>query len=112
MLVELRRWRKVGFRFDALAAYMMCEQHGVDLDEIEKIPQTEVRPSWIWNAHKSYCMRKYRRPRFTYNQMKRYIGTMQQRDYEKLLEAMMSKEESKKKVQNGQKCSLQDGNTE
>jgi len=91
MLVELKRWgRKVGFRFDAQAAMLMCEQFGVELSDMDKIPAEEATAAWVWNAHKSYCMRKFRRPRYNYRQMKRFIGLMPKQEWDRMLEAMLT----------------------
>jgi len=91
MLVELKRWgRTVGFRFDALAVMEMCKQFNVELHEVDKIPREENTVAWVWNAHKSYCMSKYRRPRYSYRQMKRFIGLMPKKEWDMLLEAMLS----------------------
>ena len=89
MLVELKRkCRVVGFRFDVHAALLMCQQFGVELYEIDKIPRTEVTSAWVWNAHKSYCMDKYKRPRYDYDQMKKFIGLMPKKEWDTILAAM------------------------
>ena len=89
MIIELKRWwRIVGFRFDAQAAFLLCEQFGVDLSDMDKIPKEEITPAWVWSAHKSYCMQKYRKPRYAYKQMKKFIGLMPKAEWDLLLDAM------------------------
>lgn len=88
-MIVLRRWfRKVGFRFDAQAAMLMCEQFGVELSDMDKIPRDEYVPAWCWNAHRSYSMYNYRRPRYDYKGMKRFIAFMPKQEWDLMLEAM------------------------
>lgn len=90
MIVELKRWwRVVGFRFDAQAAMLLCEQFGVDLSDMDKIPKDEITPAWIWNAHKSYSMQKYRKPRYGYKRMKIFIEVMPVKEWTLMMEAML-----------------------
>lgn len=113
MTVEIKRRfrRTVGFRFDAMAAWLMCQQHGVDLDSMDKIPKDEYISSWVWAAHRSYSMLKYRKPVFTYVQMKRFIARMRKSKWDLLLQAMTqtkAPETDKKKVQHGENSLSQD----
>jgi len=113
MTVELRkRLRRVGFRFDALAAWLLCQQYKVDLDGMDKIPKDEYINSWVWSAHRSYCMLKYKKP-IQYEQMKRFINRLHKSEWDMLLKAMtMVRSESKddkKKVQPGGNSLSQDG---
>ena len=102
MIVELKkRFRIVGFRFDAMAALLMCQQHKAELDELDKIPKDDYLPSWIWSAHRSYCMLNYKKPGYTYEQMKKFIDAMRKSEWDKLLKAMNSVKapaDGKKKV--------------
>lgn len=104
MIAELRRWyRRIGFRFDALAAKLLCEQFGVDLDSMDKIPKEEYIAAWVWNAHKSYSMYRYKKPVYSYAKMKKFIALMPKSEWdEKILPAMYAssppdEEGSKKK---------------
>jgi hypothetical protein len=115
MTVEIKRRfrvRPVGFRFDALAAWLMCQQYGVDLNGMDKIPREEYVSSWVWSAHKSFCMMHYREP-MPYAKMKKFIARMRKTEWDMLLAAMTEvkspPEEDKKKVQPGQSSLSQDG---
>ena len=90
MLAELKRWHGVvGFRFDALAAKLLCEQYGVDLDGMDKIPKEEYVAAWVYNAHKSYCMHKYRRPKYDFKGMKKFLAGMRKQEWDgEILPAM------------------------
>ena len=89
MTIELKRWwRTVGFRFDAQAAFLMCEQFGVDLSDMDKIPKDEITPAWIWNAHRSHSMQRYKKPLYSYQSMKKFIGLMPKSEWDLILEAM------------------------
>ena len=90
----------MGFRFDALAAWLMCEQHRVDLSEMDKIPSDDYLPSWVWSAHRSYCMFERTKDRYDYEGMKKFINCMPKSDWDKIIECMRSTKapESKKKV--------------
>jgi hypothetical protein len=117
MIVEIKRRfrRAVGFRFDAMAAWLMCQQHGVDLDSMDKIPKEEYVFSWVWSAHRSFCMMRYRKP-MNYEWMKHYIARMRKSDWDKVLEAMTDtrtpESNDKKKVQPGENSLSQDGRQE
>ena len=90
MLAELKRWRGVvGFRFDALAGKLLCEQFGVDLDSMDKIPKEEYIAAWVYNAHKSYSMYRYRRPKYDYKGIQRLLENMKKSEWdEKMVPAM------------------------
>lgn len=106
MVVEIKKRfrRPVGFRFDALAAFLLCQHHGVDLNTMDKIPPGEYVSSWVWSAHRSYCMLRYKEP-MRYEKMKRYIARMRKTEWDGLLKAMTSVKaeggDDKKKVQLG-----------
>jgi hypothetical protein len=107
--------RTVGFRFDAMAAWLLCQYWGVDLNGMDKIPADEYVSSWVWSAHRSYSMQRYRKPVLTHEQMKRYINRMRKTEWDQLLQAMTSSkapETDKKKVEPGQSSSSQDGQQE
>ena len=103
-MIVLRRWfRKVGFRFDAQAALLMCEQFEVELSDMDKIPKDEYVPAWCYNAHRSYSMWNYRKPHYHYSgarkfvwrwpfiqiSMKKFIGLMPKREWDLLLAEMV-----------------------
>ena len=117
MVVEIkRRFRHpVGFRFDALAAFLLCQQWGVDLNTQDKIPRDEYVSSWVWSAHRSFCMLRYREP-MTYKKMIRFINRMRKAEWDMLLKAMtevkVDETDDKKKVQLGQNSSSPDGRQE
>ena len=117
MIVEIKRRlrRAVGFRFDAMAAFLMCQHHGVGLDKLDDIPKTEYTISWVWSAHRSFCMLRYRKP-MSYQAMKRFVARMRKSEWDAVLEAMVStgtpKDDGKKKVQHGENSSSQDGRQE
>jgi len=106
MVVEIKKRfrRPVGFRFDAMAVFLICEQYGIDLDGMDKIPKDEYVTSWVWSGHRSFCMLNYRKP-MTFEQMKRYIARMRKTEWDKILDAMANMkaegDEDKKKVQPG-----------
>jgi len=113
MVVEIkRRFRHpVGFRFDALAAFLLCQQWGVDLNTQDKIPKDEYVSSWVWSAHRSFCMLRYKEP-MPYERMKRFIDRMRKVEWDALLRAMTKvggESDDKKKAQPGGNSSLQDG---
>jgi len=118
MVVEIKRrftLKPIGFRFDAMAAFLMCEQHGVDLNSMDKIPKEEYVSSWVWCAHKSFCVMRYRRP-MTYDKMKKFISRMRKTEWDLLLANMVAtrapETDDKKKVQPGENSSLPDGKQE
>ena len=117
IIVLKKRFRKVGFRFDALAAWLMCQQHGVDLNEMDKIPPDEYLASWVWSAHRSWSMFARKRDVYDYKGMKCYIERMQKSEWDKVIKAMSSSRapESKKKaeaVNHGTTSLSQDGGPE
>jgi len=116
MIVKInRRLRVVGFRFDAMAAFLMCQHHGVDLDKLDDIPKAEYTPSWVWSAHRSYCMLQYKKP-MSYDKMKVFIARMRKSEWDTIIQGMASasapEADSKKKVQPGENFSSQDGRQE
>jgi hypothetical protein len=106
-IVFRRIHRKYGFRFDALAVKLMCEQYGIDLNQIDEIPKHESITAWIYNAHLSYSMYHYRKPRLTYKKTKKFIAVMQKQDWDKMLDVMQKSQgesngdTTKKKKQHG-----------
>jgi hypothetical protein len=117
MIVEIKRRfrRAVGFRFDAMAAWLLCQHHGVDLDGMDNIPKEEYVTSWVWSAHRSFCMLRYRKP-IPYERMKVFIARMRKSEWDILLKAMVIARApeggDKKKVQPGENSSSQDGSQE
>jgi len=116
MIVKIkRRLKTIGFRFDAMAAFLMCQQYGVDLNTIDTIPKEEYTPSWVWSAHRSFCMWQYKKP-LSYDKMKGFIARMRKAEWDKLLEGMAvsstPQTEDKKKVQAGMNSSQQGGKQE
>lgn len=117
MTVEIKRRfrRAIGFRFDAMAAFLMCQYHSVDLDALDTIPKSEYTASWVWSAHKSFCMLRYKKP-MPYEKMKRFILRMRKSEWDAILDAMITTKSpegnSKKKVQNGENYLSQDGRQE
>jgi len=113
MIVKInRRFRVIGFRFDAMAAFLMCQQYGVDLNKLDTIPKAEYTPSWVWSAHRSYCMWQYKKP-MTYSKMKVFISRMRKSEWDAIINGMSSasapESDDKKKVQTGMNSSQQDG---
>jgi hypothetical protein len=91
MIVVVKiRFRRVGFRFDALAAWLLCQQYGVDLDEMDKIPPEEYIFSWLWSAHRSFSMFNRKKDKYNYEGMKRFIGRMPKNEWDRVLEAINS----------------------
>ena len=119
MIARIKRplRRSVGFRFDAMAAFLMCQQHGVDLDGLDSIPRGEYVTSWVWNGHKSYCIYGHKKP-MEYDKMKRFISHIRKSDWDSILEAMVKTQSpkgegnDKKKVQPGTSFSSPDGKQE
>ena len=105
----------LGFRFDALSVFLLCEQHKVDLEQIRTINPDEYVSSWVWNAYKSWCMYQYKKPKISYEGMKTFIMRMPKGEWDKLIKAMMesrrpeSENNDKKKVQPGMTSLSQDG---
>lgn len=116
MIVEIKRlFRSIGFRFDAMAAFLMCQHHGVDLNELDKIPSKELSPSWVWAAHRSYCIEKNKRS-LSYEKITKIISRMRKDEWDRITEAMLATRapdgDDKKKVQPGTISSSQDGQPE
>jgi hypothetical protein len=89
-MIVLKRWfRKVGFRFDAQAALLMCEQFEVELSDMDKIPKEEYVSAWCYNAHRSYSMYNYRKPLYSYRGMIKFIGQMPKNEWDLLLAEMV-----------------------
>lgn len=93
MIAELKRWfRTIGFRFDAMAVMLMCEQYGIELSELDQIPQTDYMTTWCLNAHKSYQLKRYRKPIIkTMRQMQYVIDSMQKKEWETVMLPAMVK---------------------
>lgn len=113
MIVKIQRaFRVIGFRFDAMAAFLMCQHHGVDLDGLDKIPKDEYTLSWVWSAHRSFCMLQYKKP-LSYDKMKKFIAGMRKSEWDQIINAMSSTINEgggdKKKVQPGMNSLSQDG---
>ena len=115
MIVKIkRRFRNaVGFRFDAMAAFLLCQHHGVDLNGLDTIPKDKYLPSWIWSAHRSYCMDKARKP-MSYDKMMHFVDRMRKYEWDIILNAMTSTRgpdsgDDKKKVQHGMNSSSEGG---
>jgi hypothetical protein len=92
MTVELKRWFKtVGFRFDALAVMLMCEQYGIELSDLDEIPQADYTAAWCYNAHRSYQMKRYKKPLIKgVTAMKKFIAVMPKDEWDnKVLPAMV-----------------------
>jgi hypothetical protein len=117
MTVEIkRRFRKtVGFRFDALAVFLLCQQYNIDIEGLDKIPKKEYVNSWCWCAYRSFCTRNYHKPVYSYEQMKRFIDNLRKKEWDLILDSMVaarapdSKGEDKKKVEPGLNSLQQDG---
>jgi len=114
MVVEIKRRfrRAVGFRFDALAAFLMCRMHGVDLNAMDQIPAAEYTPSWVWSAHRSFCLDNNCVP-ISYSRMKVFINRLRKSEWDVILKAMTDtrapESGDKKKVQHGENSLSQDG---
>ena len=113
MIVEIKkRLRTVGFRFDAMAAFLMCQHHGVDLDSLDNIPKDQYTITWVWSAHRSYMILKVKKP-LSYQAMTKFIEGMKKSEWDKIIAAMTETsnktEGDKKKVQPGMNSSSQDG---
>jgi len=115
MIAEIkRRFRKtVGFRFDAMAVFLVCQQHKVDLSELDKIPKEIYLNSLIWSAHRSYCIDKNRITLTDCKGMERFVNRLRKKEWDIIIEAMLSArsevEGDKKKVQPGMNSLSQDG---
>jgi len=114
MTVEIKRRfrRAIGFRFDALAAWLLCQQYGVDLNTMDQIPKKEYTSSWVWSAHRSFCLQEYEKPK-TYGWMKIFISRLRKSEWDLILETMSvtraPESGDKKKVQPGENSLSQDG---
>lgn len=114
MVVEIKRRfriRPVGFRFDAMAVWLMCQQYGVDLNRMNEIPEKEYLDTWIWSAHKSFCVMRYRKP-MTFEKMKRFIRMLRKYEWDLIIGAMntaKAETDDKKKAQHGEIISQQAG---
>ena len=64
MIVEIkRRFRQaIGFRFDAMAAFLMCQHHGVDL-RCTVIPAQRGNPEELAGPPAGNARSGYRKPR-------------------------------------------------
>jgi hypothetical protein len=95
-----------------MAAWLLCQQYGIDLNSMDSIPKEEYVSSWVWAAHRSFCMMRYRKP-MSYEWMKRFISRMRKSEWDIILKAMTDtrapESEDKKKVQPGENSSSQDG---
>jgi hypothetical protein len=110
-----RRFRSVvGFRFNALAGYLLCQHWGVDLNSMDKIPADEYLSSYLWCAHRSFSMMRYRKPVIrTPERMKCWIENLRKNKWDVIVKAMTEAKgeagDDKKKVPVGQNSSPQDG---
>jgi hypothetical protein len=109
---------KYGFRFDALAVKLMCEQYDIDLNQIDQIPRHESVAAWVYNAHRSWSMYHYRKPKLSFKKTQKFIDRMQKRDWDKMVEVMRESQgnqegdDSKKKKQHGTASTSMDGKQE
>lgn len=112
--------RRIGLRFDALSVLLLCEMHGIEIHELDKIDRLEYLPSWSWCAYKSYQIRSNRRIHINYKKMKRLLAGLRMSEYRKINETIMNvtpkdekgnarKTEDSKKKQPGRISSSQDG---
>ena len=115
MVVEIKRRfrRPVGFRFDAMAAFLLCQHWGVDLNSMDKIPADEYLSSYLWCAHRSFCMMRYSKPIVrNVERMKWFIDNLRKTEWDVIIKAMTdAKGEGgdKKKVPAGENFSPPDG---
>lgn len=79
--------RTIGLRFDAHAVLYVCEMHGVDIGDLDKIGD-EYYPSYVWCAYRSYQTYRNRRYRLSYKRMKHILAKMRVSEYTKMNEAM------------------------
>lgn len=109
---------KFGFRFDALAVKLMCEQYDIELNELDKIPKYESVTAWVYNAHRSWSMYHYRKPKLSFKKAKRFIDNMKKHEWDRMLEVMQESQgkqegdDSKKKKQPGNDSSQTDGESD
>ncbi len=80
---------KVGFRFDALAVKLMCDDYNLELDQLETIPKEEYIPAWCYGAHRSYNMHRYKRPKLNLRKVKKFIAVMRKEEWDELVKVMM-----------------------
>lgn len=117
ILVLKRPLRSVGFRFDALAVFLMCQHYGIDLSEMDRIPKSEYTTSWVWSAHRSYRMWMRKKDQLNRKQAERFISKLRKSEWDDMTAAMLagqgeSKGDSKKKVSTGTTSLSQDGRQE
>lgn len=118
MVVEIKHrftLRPVGFRFDAQSVFFLCQQWDVDLGTIDNIPPGEYVDSWVWCAHRSYCLPRLWKP-ISYPKMRQYIANLKKSEWDMILKAMTESrsqgEGDKKKVEAGEISSSLDGRQE
>lgn len=100
MEVVINHWfRKIGFRFDAMAAFLLCQEKGIDLNEIDTLNGQELILGWTYNAHVSYMMIRYRKP-LSYKKYVHIRGKLLASKWEKVLKTMQESSvgDEKKKV--------------
>jgi len=116
MLELRRRWRTIGFRFDALAVFLMCQHKGIELDELDTIPKAEYTSLWVWSAHRSYQMWRRRKDLLTLSATEKFVSTMPKKEWDEMLAVMLSTQpkggDDKKKVPAGVNSLSQDGKPE
>jgi hypothetical protein len=114
--------RTVGLRFDAHAVLFLCEMHGVDIGEQDKIDREEYFPSFVWCAYRSYMTNKNRTWHISYKKMRKILAKLRMSEYHKIDEAMRKAapprdkegpgEDDSKKKQHGMTSSSLDGGPE
>lgn len=102
MEVIINHWfKRIGFRFDALAAFLMCQQFDIDLNDIDKMDPRDAVLGWTYNAYVSYMMQRYRKP-MSYKKYIRIRGGITQKKWEKVISTMQKANETGEKKKESQ----------
>jgi len=104
-------WRKIGFRFDAYSVLLLCEMHGIDISELDKIDKDEYLPSWTWCAYRSYQARRNRRYHISYKRMRKILARLRMDAYRAINNAIVKASPDKEETTSSNKKKVQDGTT-
>lgn len=82
--------RDVGFRFDMLSWWLVCDLNGKELHEMGDIGQEQLLTDMLYAAYKSYCIAHNQRVKYPKSLTKRWADEMTNRDAKRFVDVMLS----------------------
>ncbi len=81
--------RKVGFRFDMLSWFLVCDMNGKELHEMGDIPQEQLLTDMLFASYKSYCVEHQKGVRYSRKQATGWGDNMTNKDAKRFVDTMM-----------------------